>query len=792
MANYEHLKIERELLENERRTRKVNIPKHPRGDLRGHGQKLSRDLTESIRFAQSQQTSRPGNFVLKIRYTGLLDITHLNKHGIEFVSQEDNHLCVVFVDETGMTVFEDHLQRLGLDETELTYKQILEAIEGIDNWTSDDRKSWALRRHGLPRSEKFLLDVELWPVAVAHHPERLSTCDAFERWLAHNGIRRTDKVNLDSLVMYRLEVNSSQANLLLNHSDVRLVDLPPKSGIRYSQLNCDINRIPEGIQSPTHQAARVCVLDSGVNTNHPLLAPAIAESADFIGDTDGMDLNGHGTAVAGVALYGDLEACNSTNYWHPELWIFNGRILDENAEFDSSSIEKTLIEAVTYFVEEHQCRIFNLSLGNSNAPYDNRHIRGIAYVLDKLARDFNILFVVSAGNFSGSIDPDVPRHSWRDEFPEYLLADESIIIDPAPALNVLTVGSLARHNATFDAQRYPEIGQLAPATENQPSPFTRHGPTIKGAIKPELVAMGGNLASPIRTGNELNAVMRGMWVLTCNSRFVGNTLFSEISGTSFAAPYITHLAGRLLNNYPKASANLLRALLVNHANMLSEIESSFPEDMKKSYRSANGRDAFRDIAGYGAVDEGELFRSSQNAVVLMAEEKIENNSHHFFELPLPDDFLRSQRASREIRVTLSYCPAVRTTRIDYVATKMSFRLVKDQSLESVQRHFNHSTQDETKTRNDDATSNRDISAELRGKGTVQSSTWRIKQPKPSEKWFVVITRQDRDWGEALSFEQEDYALVVTVTDRENEEAQLYSQISQRIELKARERARARV
>lgn len=82
-----------------------------------------------------------------------------------------------------------------------------------------------------------------------------------------------------------------------------------------------------------------------------------------------------------------------------------------------------------------------------------------------------------------------------------------------------------------------------------------------------------------------------------------------------------------------------------------------------------------------------------------------------------------------------------------MATKMSFRLVKDQSLESVQKHFNHDTQDETKTRNDDATNNRDISADLRSKGTVQSSTWRIKQPKPSEKWFVVITRQDRDWGE---------------------------------------------
>ena len=173
----------------------------------------------------------------------------------------------------------------------------------------------------------------------------------------------------------------------------------------------------------------------------------------------------------------------------------------------------------------------------------------------------------------------------------------------------------------------------------------------------------------------------------------------------------------------------------------------------------------------------------------MAEEKIENNSHHFFELPLPVEFLRTQRAAREIRVTLAYCPAVRTTRIDYVATKINFKLIKDVSLEAVERCFNHDTQAETQTRNDDATSNRDISAELRSKGTVQSSTWRIRQPKSTEKWFVVVTRQDKDWGEPLSLELEDYALVVTVTDRENENAQLYTQISQRIEQQIRARVR---
>ncbi len=789
MADFEHLRIEREPFENDRRTSQRKIPKIPRGDLQSHGQRLSDELTRSLQFARQQQTARPGNFVLKVRYIGLIDITHLRKHGVEFVSQEDNQLCVVFADETGLAVFAEHLQRLGLDHADLTYKQILEAIQGIENWTSEDRKSWALKKKGLPNAERFVLDIEIWPVTVAHHPDRLRVCEAFERWLVENGIKRLDKVNLDSLMMYRLEVDGEQAAALLNHCDVRLVDLPPVSGIRYGQLSCDIDELPTNIPSPSPQAARVCVLDSGIATNHPLLAPAIAESANFVAGEDGSDLHGHGTAVASVVLYGDLEACKASNFWNPELLIFNGRILDKNAEFDINSIEKTLIEAVNYFVEEHQCRIFNLSLGNDNAPYDGRHIRGIAYVLDKLARDLNVLFVVSSGNFGGSVDPDVPRQSWRNEYPEYLLSEESVIIDPAPALNVITVGSLAKHNATFDAQRYPEIAQLAPANENQPSPFTRHGPSIKGAIKPELVAIGGNLASPVRTGNELKPVMRGMGVLTCNSQFVGNTLFSEISGTSFAAPYITHLAGRLLNNYPRASASLLRALLVNHANMPPEVVETFPGEMKTAYKKTNSRDASRDVAGYGQIDESELFRSSQNAVILMAEDKIDNNAHHFFELPLPPDFLRSQRVAREIRVTLAYCPAVRTTRLDYVATKMHFRLVKDSSLEAVQRFFNHDTQEETETRNDDATSNRDISAELRGKGTVQSSTWRIRQPNPSEKWFVVVTRQDRDWGVPFSLEQEDYALVVTVTDRENEKAELYTQISQRIEQQARERGR---
>ncbi|MEX5378571.1 S8 family serine peptidase, partial [Escherichia coli] len=130
--------------------------------------------------------------------------------------------------------------------------------------------------------------------------------NAFEAWLSGERIKRLDKLNLDSLLMYRVEVTPEQAQLLLNHRDVRLVDLIPATGISIQQLNRDINELPRNIPAPAADAARICILDSGINGNHPLLKPAMAESASFVDEEGDDDQAGHGTAVAGVALYGDV------------------------------------------------------------------------------------------------------------------------------------------------------------------------------------------------------------------------------------------------------------------------------------------------------------------------------------------------------------------------------------------------------------------------------------------------------------------------------------------------------
>ena len=105
--------------------------------------------------------------------------------------------------------------------------------------------------------------------------------------------------------------------------------------------------------------------------------------------------------------------------------------------------------------------------------------------------------------------------------------------------------------------------------------------------------------------------------------------------------------------------------------------------------------------------------------------------------------------------------------------------------------FNHESQDEEKTRNDDALSNRDISAQIRSRGTVQSSRWVFKQRNPAERWFVVVTRQDREWNHPDVLEMEPYALVVTVADRDNERAQLYTEIQATIALQVQAREQLR-
>jgi hypothetical protein len=177
---------------------------------------------------------------------------------------------------------------------------------------------------------------------------------------------------------------------------------------------------------------------------------------------------------------------------------------------------------------------------------------------------------------------------------------------------------------------------------------------------------------------------------------------------------------------------------------------------------------------------------------LIAESALIDKHHHFYEVPIPESFYNSGKKSRrrEITVGFAHCPSVRTTRLDYKASRFQFRLVEAGTLEDAVAAFDKATVDEVESIQEINCNKTTYGAQKRAYGTVQASTWAIKRSR-KERLFVAVTRNDHAWGiPPFTLEEEPYALVIRMSDRENEEARLYTQI--RAQLQARERARVRV
>ena len=191
------------------------------------------------------------------------------------------------------------------------------------------------------------------------------------------------------------------------------------------------------------------------------------------------------------------------------------------------------------------------------------------------------------------------------------------------------------------------------------------------------------------------------------------------------------------------------------------------------------------------VDVSNLYRSTEEQVILITESALLDKHHHFYEVPIPESFYSSgkNRRRREITVALAHCPPVRTTRLDYKASRFQFRVVEANALDEAVDAFDKATAEEVESIKELNCNKTTYGSQKRGYGTVQASTWAIKQARTS-RLFVVVTRNDHSWGGPLTQEEEPYALVIRMSDRENEEARLYTEI--RAQLQARERARIRV
>ena len=774
--SYEHLRMSREEPQPERH-RKRGFSSTPKPeDPKQFGLNLGHKLRENNeRISLLTENGFDQRKLIKIRLAeGVGAVPEFDRiPGVEIVSQEDESVVLAFATQQGLSEFESRLSSLARNGT-ATRKELLYAIADFESWTPDDRTGAALREQGYPEAENFVLDVELWP--QDRSDQRRAEMTAFKAWLKENQIECLDDVVQPSLMMVRLRCNRSQAGLLLRYRDVRVVDLLPRRGVSVQLLMTSVNDIPLP-PLPDPNAPAVAVLDSGLTSGHPFLARAVGDAQGYIqGSANPNDqAPHHGTFVGGIALYGDVEACLRQRQFVPQLNLFSGKVFNDDDQDQTEFVEKAGERAVRELQEKYGCRVFNLSYGDRNKIYDGRHLRGLAYTLDRLTRELGVLFVVPTGNLF--------LHEVAANYPDYLLDESVRLLDPATALNVLTVGGLAHHEASRDAQRYPDhIEERILARTGQPFPLTRIGPSINGAIKPDLVEHAGNVA--INHGTKRGR-HQGLGVLSLNGGFgqPGGGAFREDIGTSYAAPAVAHKAARLMQDLPDASPNLLRAMLGAHAYWPAATQTLLTVADKAQTKNRLTR-----FVGYGQVNDAALYRSLDDAVTMLAEEQIPNNQHHIFELPTSANFWQGRGRTREVSVALAYSPEVRTTRLDYRKSKLSFSLVTASSLVEVEQGFRRNRAEGIGER----ITNRWLSSLDRKDGTLQVSRWTFKQAlAKKQKVFVVVTRQDSAWA-MDDVKPELYALALVMTDRGNTSAQLYAQINAELQLRAQARSRIRV
>jgi len=230
----------------------------------------------------------------------------------------------------------------------------------------------------------------------------------------------------------------------------------------------------------------------------------------------------HGTAVASVMVYGDiLEGVNYTGT--KGLKIFEA-IVFPNHPIDTQELLDNIRAAISY---RPDIKIWNMCLGTKEEIHDSQ-FSDFAIELDSIQDEFDIIIITTTGNCN----------NYRRYKPP------SRISKSADTLRGLVVGSIAHKKGSND---YAEI--------NYPSPFSRVGPAPGEIPKPDLVHYGGNSGMyanrPVETG--VNMV-------------VGNSIASK-SGTSFAAPRISSLAGYINNSLDENfNSRLLKSLLVHHSN----------------------------------------------------------------------------------------------------------------------------------------------------------------------------------------------------------------------------------
>ncbi len=778
MPELSHLPLPRAEVDMERR-RRQGFGNPPRRNVGEQAVKVRQAVDEAI----ENHTRLHANYVdpaliVRVRTSGVVSEEEWIRAGLTVLGHDENNALVLFDRDSDLAAFRTRLDAYAegpqLGRQNPPYNSLIASIEEFRPLHPEDRIGSGLREEGFDRVDtfaedrNFVVDVELWDFAP--QLERGAHALRLARAIADRAGEVTDQYIGVTFTALRVNGPGRVVRYLLGEPAVRLVDLPPQVDLDVAPLLETTIDTLGVVEPPEQDAPIVAIIDTGVNDAHPLLAGIVVAKTSEPETLGLNDIYGHGTRVSGIAAYGDIRACLENGVFQATARIASGKVVNDQGNLDDRKLIASQVNEVVRRLHAAGCRIFNLSLGDSHAHYAGAKVGQWTAILDELARELDILFIVSAGNYTYIPSNHPEEHHTR--YPAYLTSGQNRIYEPATAANVLTVGAVA--GAAAVRNNGPGYVSTRPIADvGEPAPFTCVGPGVNRGIKPELCDDGGNKL--------YDGLVRGLIpmpeseIITTHHQYL-NRLFTTAVGTSYAAPMVAHKAAMVLHAFPRASANLLRALLVNSAEIPGP-----------SLRRLQGTpdETIYNVCGYGISDPLIASTSDTNRVVLFADTQIALDRFFVYEVPIPAEFAQT-RGQRQIRVTLAFDPPTRHSRSDYLGVEMSFRLVRGKSLDWVREHYRRRTEEEGAYPELDGRYDCpfDIGPTIRQRGTLQRGTFVMNRNLAAEygETYYLVVRCERQWFPDEYVPQR-FAVVVEMAHAED--IRLYERIRERVVVRIR-------
>ncbi|MHA6831211.1 S8 family peptidase [Ralstonia pseudosolanacearum] len=745
---------------------------------------------------------------------------------LSFTEAGNSGVAVLYVPYGNLKAFERRIEAYMVDppkdatRAHLTLVSVIDDIrqaEFTDLWTDADS----------PPAETEVGWFQLW--LRAHNTAAKPVYDSFKAMAPALGIELDEGyVRFPGRVVVAVRATRAQlakaAGYLDNIAEIRGVQ--PTTGFFVSTLTPResaewVNSLRERITFVDHaNASRVTLLDTGVNTGHPLLANAVpkGDAHAFNPQWGVHDHEGHGTEMAGISLYGNLTGplattkgvtlshqLESVKIWPPKgqnpphlygniMWQAAGHVEVRNPHAKRVFAMMTTEEGARFGMPtEWSATLDQMAFGRLPIQVGLGEQPG-----NRTPR----LFVLAGGN--------VPVSDWRN-YPT--INHLTSVKSPGQSWNAITVGACT-NLVDLDTQKFPSLSAIAQAGELSPCSSTGLGWQPRWPHKPDVVAEGGNGA--IEAGLHVVDGPEDLRLLT-TSHEPTKRLLAETGGTSAASADVARLCAMLTAQYPDYWPETIRGLVLHGAR--------YTPSMLKQQAGATdqmAKQALLRTYGFGLVGADTSAFSTRHRPTLVLQEEIRPfvkkdgsirlGMLNLHSLPWPAEALHAiAQADLTLRVTLSYFVEPNPSRrgwlgkFRYASHGLRFatraategdaeflaRINKLARIEDDEEPIAERQGGEEKAKPrypDPDVSGWDFGPRLRVRGSVHSDVWRGTAADLVNKGQIAVFPVGgwwKDWNDTQQWSNTvRYALIVSLEASKTIPVDLYTPIQQAIQTSA--------